>query len=69
MTFTTAISDRIESSVLRVADVRNFSCDFEDGKATIRGQVSAREDSLMCSIVVQMIPGVKSVTNELQVKA
>lgn len=67
MTFSSTICQRIQSSIARVVDVRDFSCSEEGGKAILRGQVSSRDDALMCSVIARLVPGVASVVSEVKV--
>lgn len=61
------LCQRIQSSISRVVDIKEFSCAEEDGKLTIRGQVPSRDDAMMCVVVARSIPGVSQVVSEVKV--
>ena len=61
------LCQRIESSVQRVVNVRNFSCNAEDGKLILRGQVESRDEAVMCIVVARSVPGVETVVSEVKV--
>ena len=60
----------VAASLVRVcgADVvRDVHCESEDGKVTLTGSVSTREDFTMCGTVARTVPNVRSVDNQLSV--
>ena len=61
------LCQRIESSVQRVVNVRNFSCIAQDGKLILRGQVESRDEAVMCIVVARSVPGVETVVSEVKV--
>lgn len=61
------LCQRIQSSIARVAEIRGFSCLMEDDKLVIRGQVSTRDEAMMCAVVARLIPGVGTFVNNIRV--
>ncbi len=58
---------RIESSITRVVDVRNFQCVWEGDRYVLRGEVASRQEMMMCGVVARLIPGVGRVMNRIKV--
>lgn len=40
---------------------------MEDDKLVIRGQVSTRDEAMMCAVVARLIPGVGTFVNNIRV--
>ena len=67
MPFNEPLAQRIQSSLRRIAEIRDFSCLDEGDKTVLRGQVTDRDEALMCAIVARTIPGVHAIVSELRV--
>lgn len=66
----TSLHACVSASLIRVcgADVvRNVHCESHEGKITLTGSVSNREDFAMCGTVARTVPNVRSVDNQLTV--
>jgi hypothetical protein len=62
-----SLRERIESSITRVADVRNFRCVWEVDRYVLRGEVVSRQEAMICGVVARVIPGVGPVANRIKV--
>ncbi|QEG41533.1 BON domain-containing protein [Roseimaritima ulvae] len=65
-----SLDECVSASLLRVcgADVvRDVRCESHEGKVTLTGSVSNREDLAMCGTVARTVPNVRSVDNQLTV--
>ncbi len=62
-----SLCGRIESSITRVAKVRNFQCVWEVDRYILRGDVVSRQEAMMCGVVARLIPGVGPVVNQIKV--
>ena len=63
----TPLGERFRSSVDRVVEITNFSCDVEDGKTIIRGDVESRDEATLCNTIARLVPGSANLIVELRV--
>ena len=61
------LCQRIQASVERVVQIRDFSCVIDDEKLILRGNVQSRDDAMMCIVVARSVPGVEKVVSEIKV--